>query len=185
MIITFIGNCQTVSLCFYFQQLLTCEVYWILFGNEFKPHLGEWSDKVKNKIIDPEKSINCIKNSDIIIYQQIIKDKSYFSNDETLQNLKKETCILIKIPSIYLDYSDYEYSIRELKKREIENEVNVKVSDIFEEYKNDKLMLTVNHPNTFLFLKIVDKLCNILGINTFTQNEKEIFLKKDNYMNLP
>jgi hypothetical protein len=54
MNITFIGNCQTVSLCFYFQQLLNQNnnISWCLYGQECKVHLGKWTDKCKNKIID-------------------------------------------------------------------------------------------------------------------------------------
>jgi hypothetical protein len=37
MNITFIGNCQTATLCFYFQQLLNCNINWVLYGDEFIP----------------------------------------------------------------------------------------------------------------------------------------------------
>ena len=81
MIITFIGNCQMLTLCFYFQQLLNNNnnIYWILYGEEFKQHLyiTNWSDKCLNKILDYDKSIQIIKNSDIIIYQNISLDKSF------------------------------------------------------------------------------------------------------------
>ena len=46
-----------VSLCFYFQQLLKLEdhyVCWLMYGEEFKPHLNSWSKKCCNKITDSE-----------------------------------------------------------------------------------------------------------------------------------
>jgi hypothetical protein len=185
MNITFIGNCQTASLCFYFQQLLNCNINWVLYGDEFKPNLRRWIDKVKNKSLDYDVSIDVIKNSDIIVYQEINKEKSAFSNTETLQIIKKISCKLITIPSIYLDYSDYENSIKELQKREIVNKVDILVSDIFEKYREQQLMLTIWHPSTFLFLEIVNEICNILNIETFSKTTREMFLQDDNYMQLP
>jgi len=110
MNITFIGNCQTVSLCFYFQQLLNenNNICWVLYGEEFTPHLNNWSIKCKNKILDYDKSIQKIKDSDIIIYQNIDIKKSLFCNTNTLCKIMKNSCKLIKIPSIYLIYNDFD-----------------------------------------------------------------------------
>jgi len=147
--------------------------------------LGRWIDKVKNKSLDYDVSIDVIKNSDIIVYQEISKEKSEFSNTETLRVIKKESCKLIIVPSIYLDYSDYENSIKELQKREIHNKVDILVSDIFEKYREQQLMLTIWHPSTFLFLEIVNEICNVLNIETFSKTTREMFLQDDNYMQLP
>lgn len=186
MKITFIGNCQTASLCFYFQQLLgEFNIKWVLYGDEFKPHLHEWSNKVKHKIIDYDIVIDVIKHSDVIVFQEIRKEKSQFSNTETLEAIKKESCRLIKIPSIYLDYSNYDHSISELKQREIINNVDISVSNIFEKYREYHMMLTNVHPNTFLFLEIVDEICRLLNINAFSKEGRDVFLKDNNYMKLP
>ena len=52
--ITFIGNCQMVSLCFYMQQLFKNDknynIAWVLYSNYFIKHLGNWSIKCNNKI---------------------------------------------------------------------------------------------------------------------------------------
>ena len=68
MIITFIGNCQTVSLCYFFQQLLNHNnnIYYLSYSERFNRVLGKWSYKVKNKITDYTNSIEIIKKSDII-----------------------------------------------------------------------------------------------------------------------
>ena len=54
--VAFIGNCQTVSLCFFLQQLLAINknylVKWCLYGDDFKAHVSKWSDKCKNKTYD-------------------------------------------------------------------------------------------------------------------------------------
>jgi hypothetical protein len=179
-----------VSLCFYFQQLLNKTNYnvsWVLYGEEFKQHIGNngWSMKCKNKIMDYENSIKQIENSDIIIYQNIDINKSLFSNINTLQEIKKSSCKLIQIPSIYLIYNDFENSIKELINRENINNVDIKISNILYKFKDINLMLTCNHPNTFLFLEIVKILCDLLNLTFFTEYKYNRFLKKENYMELP
>jgi hypothetical protein len=42
MNITFIGNCQTASLCFYFQELQdNFNSQWLLYGDDFKQYIGK------------------------------------------------------------------------------------------------------------------------------------------------
>jgi hypothetical protein len=188
MNITFIGNCQSVSLCFYFQQLLNSNEYnvcWVLYGEEFKPHIGNWSAKCKNKIIDYDSSVQQIKESDIIIYQNISTDKSLFSNTGTLKEMKKGTCKLVQIPSIYLVYDDFDNSISDLVNREIKNNVDIKVSFLFTKFKTTNLMLTHNHPKTFLFMEIVKMLCDSLALDFFKEDQYTNFIKNENYMELP
>ena len=187
MNITFIGNCQTVSLCYYFQQLLSKDnnICWVLYGEEFKQHLNNWSVKCKNKIIDYDNSIQTIKDSDIIIYQNIDVNKSLFSNTNTLRELTNNSCKLIKIPSIHFIYNDFSNSIKDLINRENENNVDIKVSNILYNFKDTNLMLTCNHPKTFLFLELIKILCNLLNYNFFTEEQYNNFLKNENYMELP
>lgn len=187
MNITFIGNCQTVSLCFYFQQLLNenNNICWVLYGEEFKQHINNWSEKCKNKIIDYDKSIQKIKDSDIIIYQNIDVKKSLFSNTNTLREITKNTCKLIKIPSIYLIYNDFDNSIKELINNENKNNVDIKISNIIYNFKDKNLMLTCNHPKTFLFMEIIKILCNLLNYNFFTEEQYNNYLENENYMELP
>lgn len=187
--ITFIGNCQTVSLCFFFQQLLKNKkndyyVAWVLYGEDFKRHLGEWSHKCENKILSYQLSIDQLKISDVIIYQNVDENKSFFSNSNYLNQIKKESCILIQIPCIYLDYSNFQNSLLEIKKREIKNNVDIKVSTIYEKYPRYKMMLSVYHPNTFLFLEIMKKILLLLKMDFFTKQEYDYYCKNEDFMNL-
>lgn len=187
MNITFMGNCQMVSLCYYFQQLLSKDnhICWVLYQEEFKQHLGNWSVKCENQILDYDNSIQTIKDSDIIIYQDIDVNKSVFSNTNTLRELTNNSCKLIKIPSIYLIYDDFSNSIKELINRENKNNVDIKVSNILYNFKDTNLMLTCSHPKTFLFLELIKILCNLLNYNFFTEEQYNNFLKNENYMELP
>lgn len=187
MIITFIGNCQLISLCFFFQELQQIDntVYWVSYSDNFNKHLAMWSDKCKNKILNYDDGIKVIENSDVIIYQNISLEKSFFCNKETLNKIKKNSCIMIQLPHIYFDYNDYNNSIIELEKRENKKNVDLKVSPIFKNYKNHNLMISKKHPKTFLFLRITYILCCILNIQYFTKDKYYTYLKNDNYMELP
>lgn len=188
MKITFIGNCQTVALCYYFQLLMPeneSEIVWLLFGPEFRGVLSTWSNKCKNKILDYEQSIERIKISDVIIYQEVVPEKSLFCNEVKLNELKQESCKLIKIPSIYLDYKRYDISIKDLQTKEIEKKVDIFVSSIFEKHKDKNLMLTIWHPNTLLFMELIKELCSLIGIEFFSEEQEKEFLKNENYMGLP
>lgn len=188
MIIAFIGNCQVLTLCYYFQELLKNTNYttmWLLYGDEFKQHLGNWANKCNNKIINYDESIENIKICDIIIYQEIVTNKSEFSNTKFLQETKKDNCRLIKIPSIHFDYKHFNLSLKQLQERENLNNTDIKVSHLFEKFKDYNLMLTPNHPKTCLFLEIVKELCLLLNINFFTKKQCMVFLKNSNFMELP
>jgi hypothetical protein len=189
MIISFIGNYQTLCLCYLFQHLLNeneNEINWLLYGNHFFPYsIAEWTSKCNNKINEKEQILNKIKTSDIIIYQEIDIDKSSFSNEETLKKERKKNAKLIKIPSVIFFHDDYEKSINELKKRENINNVDIKVSNIFEDDPNKNFMLTPYHPNSYILLEIAKKICKIIGINFFDDKKYNEFLQNTNFMNLP
>lgn len=190
MILTFIGNCQTIGLCYYFQQLLknsNYDIYWVLYGDSFgyNKTTALWSSKCKNQILNYDIINDIISKSDIIIYQEIDLSKSVFSNENTLKKMVKKKCKLIKIPCVYLIYDDYDNSIKELIKRENKNNVDLKVSIIFDKYRNKNMMLTNDHPNTFLFLEIVKELCKLLKFDFFKKEQCDIFLQNENYMGLP
>ena len=186
--ITFIGNCQTLSLCFFFQQLLENQnysIYWISYDDEFNEHVQDWADKCDNKIFFEDEAIERIEESDIIIYQEIGLDKSAFSNREKLLEIKKETCKLITVPSIRFDYNDYEKSINKLIIRENTKNTDIKVSNIFNKFKKYKLMLSQRHPKTSLFLEMVKELCKLLDIPFFTKEKYKTFIENNNFMELP
>jgi len=67
----------------------------------------------------------------------------------------------------------------------MKNKVNIKVSYIFEKYRDHCLMLTINHPNTFLFLELVNEICKLLNIDSFSEIKRNMFLQDNNYMKLP
>lgn len=186
MIITFIGNCQTLALCFYLQQLnADDDVGWVLYSEDFLPNVTQWSEKIKNKILNIDDAIERVKISDFIIYQEINIEKSIFSNCNYLQSVKQEHCRLISMSSIYIDFADWRGSLREMKKREDSNNVLIRVSDLIEAFPDEYTMIAVVHPSTFLFLEILKEICILMNIPFFSADAIAIFLEYNNYIQLP
>ena len=179
--IGFIGNCQMLSLCFYLQQCLknefTCEVRWILYSDR--------SDKCENKITEYDKGIDYISNCDIIIYQSLKKETSELFNEDKIMSYKKDSCILISLPHIFCDYKEYDKSILRLQEKENKYNVTISVSDIINNNKHIKIVYSNVHPTTFLFLEILKKLCVILKINFFIDEQYNYYVSNKNFMNLP
>ena len=186
MIISFIGNCQTIALCILLQRLLRKKPYlivWLLYGAEMKEH--DWSHICMNSFTEYEESLEQIKLSDVIIFQEINKNKSLFSNEETLRQMKKSTCTLIKLPSIFFHYDNYDKSLVELQNREIINNVTIRVSQIINKYKTETLMLTYNHPSMFLYLEILKEICLLINIDFFNKEEYSKFIDDKFDIGLP
>jgi hypothetical protein len=183
MKVTFIGNCQLVALCYYFQQLVD-DAKWVCYGPEFLSFLDPWSDKCVDKILDHEGAVERVRTSDVIVYQEVVEWKSTFCNERTLRELKSSSCILIKVPSIQWDYSDADI-LKGLQARETANRVDITASDMFERFKDTKLMLDICHPTTFMFLELVREICKRTGLKFFTDEQVARFLENENHMGLP
>ena len=70
-------------------------------------------------------------------------------------------------------------------KNKNKNNVDIKVSIIFKTFRNNNLMLICNHPNTFLFMAILQRICNLLNFNFFTKEEFDYYNNFNNYIELP
>ncbi len=190
MKIAFIGNCQLVSLC-YFVQLLTrdnpdIDARWCCFADWFIQHLGPWSSKCINKIIDPTQSTGFISDADIVVCNIICKQTSPLFNYASLLAMVKPTCRIIAIPSMYLSTDKYDESVVELKRREAEMPCNfIPISDICDLHRDKQLALTVLHPTSFFFMEVMKKLCPLLDIQFFSNDEYNNIVKDINFMNLP
>ena len=189
MNITFICNCQTLSLCFFFQELMSNNndnyICWIPYSEDFLIHLSSWSDKCKNKILNYDDQISKIKDSDVIIYQNVVEEKSNFCRTEFLNESKKINCKLIQIPSIYFIYNEFDNSMKNLVEREENNKVTIKASDIFKKYRDYDLMLSKRHPKTYFFMVLGGEISKLLGIEFFKEDKLKHYLSNANYMELP
>ena len=195
--IAFIGTCQSVSLCYFLQQCLInntqYNIQWVCYDKSFLQHLTEWSDKCTNKILDEEEGIQYVKNCDYIIYHPIQASKSAFFYTENLSILKNPECRMMSLQRIHIDYYNdpvnyhlYLESIQETKRREQLNNVDILVSYIFENNKLDiPLLLTPNHPTTYVFLEMLLQICHLIPVPYVTNDQFMHYMTNMNYMELP
>lgn len=195
--IAFVGTCQAVSLCYYLQQCVLnnpkYNISWVCYDKSFLQHLHRWSDKCQNKILDEEQGIAYIKSCNYIVYHPIDESKSPHFNTNNLFRLKNPSCQMISLQRVHIyhfndpnNYPLYLESIQETKRREIMNKVDILVSPIFENNKyNIPLLITFNHPATYMFLSMLVQICKMLHINYITTEQYTHFMKNNNFMDLP
>ena len=63
-----------------------------------------------------------------------------------------------------------------MKTRELDWDIDIKLSTIFEDIKAN--MLTVNHTDTYTFLLIIQQICNFLDVSFFDVYDYNKYLKK-------
>lgn len=195
--IAFVGTCQALSLCYYLQQCLlnnsNYNVRWVCYDKSFLVHMGKWSDKCKNHILDEMEGIKYIKSCSYIIYHPIQENKSKYFNSTNLMQLKDLKCKMFSLQRVHIDYYNdkshynlYLSSIQEIKKREKLNNIDILVSSIFENNTlNLLLLITPNHPTTYVFLKILEQICQLVSVPYLSNDQFVCFMKNTNYMELP
>ena len=181
--IGFVGNCQTVYLNFLLEELLKNNSQYITKWCCYNIKTAYFANvKSKNKIKDHNEGINYLKECDFIIYQHILPQTSEFFSTDCILKYKKNTCVLISMPSIHFDITNYDSSLLELQRRESINNVTISVSNIIQENKNQRLFIDIIHPTPFLFLEIFKKICSLMNINSFTNEQYNFFMKENNTM---
>lgn len=198
--IAFVGTCQSLSLSYFLQKCLQhnpiYNIKWVCYDNSFLKHLTNWSDKCVNKILNETEGIKFIQNCNYIIYHPIQESKSPFFNTNNLMKIKPTNCKMFSLQRIHIDYYNdvnnynlYIESIKETKRRETLNNIDIKVAHIFENCIEKKynipLLLSHNHPTTYVFLTILLDICNLLKISYLTPDQYNFFAKNINYMELP
>ena len=160
MKIGFVGNCQTIQLCSHYQKIYndSDNIRWICYNTSFLTSIKK-GDGCRNKIIDEEGGIEFIKSCDIIVYQKINELTSPLFHKDIIQTYNP-SAKYISIPSMYFNCDKYDQSFEELKKREEINKVDITITDIIENNKDEKLFITFNQPSDLLILKVVNKLDN-------------------------
>jgi hypothetical protein len=79
----------------------------------------------------------------------------------------------------------FEHMPKGLRDREIANRVDITASDMFERFRDTKLMMDICHPTTFMFVEIVREICTRTGLTFFTDEQVARFLENENHMGLP
>lgn len=187
--IGFVGNCQTVALCYYLQKLTdnnsNYNVNWCSYSDLFLGHLNTWSDKCNNKIYNAEEGIAYLKTCDFIFYQKIKPETSTHFHTELIHTYGNSNCKFFSLSSIHIDLDNFDNSLKYLKEHDMEQKNYLKCSEIIENNRHQDLLLTSNHPTTFFFMEIMKHITWFLQISFFDDSQYKSFITDRNYMQLP
>ena len=207
--IAIIGNCQMIALSFYLQSNTSNYlVKYCSYGNDYTPKSNQgdydnWTEITKKTLIfNKNDSINFVKDADFIFFQVLKNndDPDRFLYHEKILEISKNTCKNFTIPSIFLHphHKNFKDQINELENRERKNKNDILASDIIikYEFENKHLlpnknkyvhtnsMLTTNHPKTYIFINLTNKILKIINEPIISDELHNYYLKNDNFINL-
>jgi len=186
MNITLLGNCQTLALTWYLQELNSnFNVVWIQF--EKAEHLKNviLKDYCKGKFISIISNINegieRLKCSDYIIYQPMQEKTSPSYNYKQLKKYVKKAK-LISISSMFYNPNDPDQKLlKGMIKRAEEYNIDIPAHKMIERHgSNIKINNPTKprHPNTFYFLELIREICIITGWDYYSNEQYNQYLKK-------
>tara|TARA_B100001939_G_C16905693_1_gene602187 strand:+ start:792 stop:1358 length:567 start_codon:yes stop_codon:yes gene_type:complete len=183
MNITLLGNCQTLALTWYLQELNShFNVVWIQF--EKAEHLKNvmLKDYCKGKLIsiisDINKGIERLKCSDYIIYQPMQEKTSPSYNYKQLKKYAKKAK-LISISSMWNPANPK--FMNGMIERAKEFNIDIPAHKIIERHGSN---IKINdptkprHPNTFYFLELIREICIITGWDYYSNEQYNKYLKE-------
>lgn len=180
--ISLIGNCQTLALTWYLQQLnKDFDVQWIqLFGelgNKIASESNALGKKI-TKIVSIETGINRLQQSDYVIFQHLRLETSPHYN---FKQLKKHVTKgkLISISSMFYEPNDPDQKLLKgmIERAEACN-IDIPAHKIIEKHGPKITMQQKNHPQVFYFLELVREICAITGWNYYSDEQYNQYLKE-------
>lgn len=160
----FMGNCQTLTYAWYLKRLLPdLDVKWLQserFLNANWTSNPTWSDV--ERVFNLEEVDSILNEGCFLITNHDNENKSHFEDKYPNTTIKTITCI-------------YE-NIDGMKERELDWDIDIKLSTIFEDTKAN--MLTVNHPDTYTFLLVIKQICSYIDVPFFNADDYNKYLKK-------
>ncbi|MBN2714706.1 MAG: hypothetical protein JXX14_02555 [Deltaproteobacteria bacterium] len=195
--ICFIGNCQMLSLCIFFEELLDKSKYsvqWLCHHVSFHQHLGPWCRRPDDPttfrcrvILDEEQAREALLNCDILVYQSLSVKASpvfspYLDNDGIL-NLH---CTKVSFPSIHFKLDEVEHNYNYMKEKEQLHNISVPLADyLLENYQTRYLLLREQHPTTLFFKYLIEQVVKQaeLEMDLAKLNDKKY--DHVNYLGLP
>ena len=158
------GNCQTLTYAWYLKRLIPdLDVKWLgseQFANAVWPRSRTWSSV--DRIYDAEEVRNILEEGCFLISNNDNKNKSLFEDKYPRTTIKTITCMHENIDG--------------MKERELDWDIDIKLSTIFEDTKAN--MLTNHHPDTYTFLLIIKQICDLLDVPFFNAEDYDKYLKK-------
>jgi len=161
--ISFVGNCQTMSLSKFARELPDKhESYWLCFEPEWKSaawtrSVSLWGEtQLQYNIFDNNISIKTLIQSDIVVYQP------NFIHNDIIKKVCGDQTLHITLSPVFVNNLNY------MRNKENKYMTSIKISDIITQNSNNLLYINNdNHLTTFLSLEILKQICLIANIEFF------------------
>lgn len=187
MKISLIGNCQTIVLAWYLQQLEdNLDIVRIKME-------GDLGDKIENnffslnslskenqiqkdasiiKVIkQPELGEIRLRESNVVIYQHLSKKASKRFHSKRLQRLARESQ-LISISSMHYDPLDPSQTyLNKMITKALRQKIDVPAHKIIEKHGKKITMASVMWPQAFYFLELTREICQKIGLNYYSDTK--------------
>jgi hypothetical protein len=185
MNIALYGNCQTRALFFYIKKLQpNANIKWICPDLAFDKkvhvwaHTQEFEGKFVESLYNVDKSIDFIKQSDVVIYQNIDTARSPQINQDIIKKHAKQNVDLISISSYYYD-SSLKNPLDGMISRESKLKVSISSVELIIKNSNIHSMEQVhNHPNVHYFIDLCESICSMINWKQFSENDKKELLEE-------
>jgi hypothetical protein len=160
----FMGNCQVMTYAWYLKRLIPdLDIKWLQserFLKKLFPGLPIWNDV--ERVFNLEEVDSILEEGCFLITNNDNKNKSHFKDEYPNTTIKTITSIHENIDG--------------MKERELDWDIDIKLSTIFEDTKAN--MLTFNHPDTYTFLLAVKQICDFLDAPFFSALSYDKYIKK-------
>lgn len=170
MIFANIGNCQTSAISKYIRDLPdNHESFWLCYSELWKKKpwpkdarvFGE--EQIKFHVFEDDKIQEVINTCDVMIYQPNFEVLHFINKYNPINKIH------VTLSPIFVD--DIEY----MKRKEEKYKTSIRVSEIIEDHRDLELFIKqADHPTSIVYLEITRKICEILGLNFFNEQEYQV-----------
>ena len=188
MIITTLGNCQTMALCKYIRILKPeadakfCSVFQ---SNPWTSDRQLFGDQVDHVIYDMHEKKRRLIDSDFVLYQAMALkragDKQLTQPGLRETNQQNVTQRQLSITSFMLKDEDRAGTFEGMLTREHKNNIDIRATDIINKHpglvKNTN-NTTGNHPNAFYFLEVMREICTRWDWDYYSDEQYEQLIEQ-------
>ena len=193
MVITTLGNCQTMALCRYIRILKPgadvkfCTSNFIVRSHLFSRNREMFGDQVDHVIEDMHEQKQRLTRSDFVLYQamKLIPAGAHELTQAGLRDTNQQHPDMNMLSVTSFKYNDDDPSLFEgMLTREHKNNVDIRATDIINKHpgkingKGVKYPGTFDHPNAFYFLEVMREICTRWDWDYYSDEQYEQLIEQ-------
>ena len=119
-----------------------------------------------------------ISSCDLVVYQILSKTASPKYYKQRLESLISKDATRFKLPAFHIDLKNIDKTLQGIRDRCDVNNTDIHINEILEHVAVKSMTTqTPSHPKAIYFLEVVRLLCFKLGIDFFSEEDYEMFVK--------